>query len=133
MVTGGVHGNGRPARCVATPTHPRPPMAGHLITTVSSTPRPRLIPASLANVESVRGLGAATVNELSAVEGVAELTGRARYAVRAGIEEGRLAAVRSTGTGSRCRLPIARGDRHQLLGSGLAGRACTAPSAGGSR
>ncbi|WZP00367.1 helix-turn-helix domain-containing protein [Isosphaeraceae bacterium EP7] len=53
------------------------------------------------------------------IEEIAELTGRASYTVRSWVKQGKLHAVRVTGTGPKGRLLVPREQLERLIGRGL--------------
>jgi excisionase family DNA binding protein len=79
-----------------------------------------LLPLILASLTEVRQILTGKMKSHLTVEEAAEELGRSDYTIRTWIREGRLPAVRVTGTGPRGRLLIARDDIRQLVSTGKA-------------
>ena len=79
-----------------------------------------LLPVILASLTEVRQILTGKMKSHLTVEEAAEELGRSAYTIKTWIREGRLPAVRLSGTGPRGRLLIARDDISQLVNSGRA-------------
>ena len=72
-------------------------------------------------VDEVRKILTGRRKDHYTVEEVAELTGRTPYTVRRWHSEGRVEAIRVSGTGPKGRLLISREEVQKLIGAGLGG------------
>jgi excisionase family DNA binding protein len=78
-----------------------------------------LIQRILDDLEDIRSLLCGQRKDYLTTHEVASATGRSEYTVRRWISEGRLEAIRVSGTGPRGRLLVPRGEMQKLVNQGL--------------
>jgi excisionase family DNA binding protein len=78
-----------------------------------------LVQSLAVQLADIRDTLAAKRKPQYTVDEVADLTGRSAYTVRRWISEGRLKAIRISGTGPKGRLRIAREEIDRLIATGL--------------
>jgi hypothetical protein len=81
-----------------------------------------MIPGLVAAVGEIRQLLSGRQKDFYAVEEFAELVRRAPYTVRSWIRDGRVSAIRVSGTGPRGRLLIPRAEINKVIDTGLGGQ-----------
>ncbi len=95
-----------------------PPLGGAVPDSVKE--QLQLLPVILDQLSEVRQILAGRLKSHLTVEEAAAEVGRAPYTVRTWIRDGRLSAVRVSGSGPRGRLLIAREDLRKLIETGVA-------------
>lgn len=100
------------------PTTPTAPAAA-MLPGNQLTELVNLVQSLAVQVADIRATLAAKRKPQYTVEEVADLTGRSAYTVRRWISEGRLKAIRISGTGPKGRLLIAREEIDRLISTGL--------------
>ena len=73
-------------------------------------------------VDDIRGQLSGKQKSHLVVEEVAEVTGKSPYTIREYIRQGRIRAIRVSGTGPRGRLLVPREELQKLVGAGMAGK-----------
>jgi hypothetical protein len=80
-----------------------------------------MIPGLVAAVDEIRRLLSGRHKDHHTVEEFAEIVRRAPYTVRTWIRDGRVRAIRVSGTGPRGRLLIPRSEVEKVITTGLGG------------